>query len=151
MTINANGVWHGAAETHHGLYLTQSEYRLYYKGDKLDPDFPPPKPPVAIVVPAERPQAGDQSHFVTVPTVGDTTSPATRSTASVQPLAGTINPGSERQRILTEVREHLDLLKEFEGVIPQEELNQRKRELFMALPPAPPSANGKRMKADAVV
>lgn len=45
-----------------------------------------------------------------------------------------------RTKALAEVRQHLDLLKEFEGVIPAEELNRRKRELFLALPPAPPPA-----------
>ena len=44
----------------------------------------------------------------------------------------------DRRSTLKEVREHLDLLKEFEGVISQDELIKRKRELFLALPPAPP-------------
>merc|ERR1719491_1071867 len=48
------------------------------------------------------------------------------------------DPIEQRRRILSEVREHLNLLKEFEGIISQEDLNQRKRELFLALPPAPP-------------
>jgi hypothetical protein len=37
--------------------------------------------------------------------------------------------------------EHLDLLKEFEGVISDEDLVKRKRELFLALPSAPPAAS----------
>jgi len=49
-------------------------------------------------------------------------------------------PHDERRLLLQEVREHLDLLKEFEGVIAPEELNKRKRELFLALPSAPPPA-----------
>lgn len=51
-------------------------------------------------------------------------------------------PAEERRRILQEVREHLDLLKEFEGSISKEDLSRRKRELFAALPPAPPPAAG---------
>ena len=44
----------------------------------------------------------------------------------------------DRRVILQEVKDHLNLLKEFEGVISEEELVKRKRELFLALPPAPP-------------
>lgn len=44
----------------------------------------------------------------------------------------------ERRRVLHEVREHLELLKEFEDVVPEEELKKRKRDLFLALPNAPP-------------
>lgn len=50
------------------------------------------------------------------------------------------DPLENRRKILTEVREHLDLLKEFEGIISDEDLAQRKRDLFRALPPAPPPA-----------
>lgn len=49
-------------------------------------------------------------------------------------------PMDQRRKVLSEVREHLDLLKEFEGVISDEELAERKRQLFLALPPAPPPA-----------
>jgi hypothetical protein len=35
---------------------------------------------------------------------------------------------------MEEVRAHLDLLKEFEGAVPESEINQRKRELFAILP-----------------
>lgn len=44
----------------------------------------------------------------------------------------------ERFGVLHEVREHLELLKEFEDVVPEEELRKRKRELFLALPSVPP-------------
>lgn len=44
----------------------------------------------------------------------------------------------ERREVLHEVREHLELLKEFEDVVPEEELKKRKRALFLALPNAPP-------------
>lgn len=47
----------------------------------------------------------------------------------------------ERRALLKEVKEHTELLKEFEGVISDEELAQRKRALYMALPPVPPPAN----------
>jgi hypothetical protein len=40
----------------------------------------------------------------------------------------------ERRRLMEEVRAHLDLLKQFEGAVPENEINQRKRELFAILP-----------------
>ena len=52
----------------------------------------------------------------------------------------------ERRKLLAEVREHLDILKEFEGAISPEELAERKRQLFLALPPAPPAAPGSHKK-----
>jgi hypothetical protein len=47
---------------------------------------------------------------------------------------------AKRLKLLSEVKEHLDLLKQFEGVISPEELAERKRKLYQALPPAPPAA-----------
>jgi len=61
-------------------------------------------------------------------------------TTSQSQMSKGSTPHDERRSLLKEVREHLDLLKEFEGVIAPEELNKRKRELFIALPPAPPPA-----------
>jgi hypothetical protein len=51
------------------------------------------------------------------------------STAAVLPGGST----EERRRRIEEVRAHLDLLKEFEGAVPESEINQRKRELFAIL------------------
>ena len=47
----------------------------------------------------------------------------------------------ERRQILQEVRQHLDILKELEGVISEEEMAKRKSELFAALPPLPPPSD----------
>jgi hypothetical protein len=64
--------------------------------------------------------------------------------ANVAPLkAAAVAQDSElttekRRVVLNEVREHLELLKEFEGVVPEEELKKRKLALFFALPDAPP-------------
>jgi hypothetical protein len=54
-----------------------------------------------------------------------------------------LEPGPDRRLILEEVREHLNLLKEFEGVISEDALNKRKRELFATLPSAPPSTTSR--------
>jgi len=55
-------------------------------------------------------------------------------------------PLRRRKMLLDEVREHLDLLKEFEGAIPPEEIEERKRQLFYRLP-LPPLDGSKRKKA----
>lgn len=116
---------------------------MYYKGFKLDPNFPAPKPPVPIAVPSERPEVGDKSHLLKE---GTTSGGGQHATSSSEAHDHTTS--AERQKILAEVREHLALLKEFEGAVSEEDLNRRKRALFLALPPAPPPAGTKRMKTD---
>jgi len=109
-------------------------FRLYYQYDKFDPDFPPPISPRELVVPVERPKPVK-------------TRKATGAGASYHPLQadstellGESQEVDNRRKALQEVKEHLELLKEFEGIIPAEELANRKRELYAALPPAPPMA-----------
>ena len=58
-----------------------------------------------------------------------------------------VSDAESRARLLDEVKEHLELLKQFDGIIPEEEISQRKRELFLALPLPPPPA-AKREKKD---
>jgi hypothetical protein len=125
----------------HGHNHVLLAFRLYYKSDVLDPDFPPPVLPHPLNVPQERPK-GNASHEVVL------RSPKAAAARLPPPPAPTpIDPLEARRKILSEVKEHLDLLKEFEGVISDDDLAQRKRELFRALPPAPPAA--KRAKGDA--
>jgi hypothetical protein len=45
--------------------------------------------------------------------------------------------GEERRAILGEVREHLDILKEFDGLISEEDYAAHKRRLYLALPSVP--------------
>uniref|UniRef100_A0A7S3P449 Uncharacterized protein n=1 Tax=Amphora coffeiformis TaxID=265554 RepID=A0A7S3P449_9STRA len=118
-------------------------FRLYYNGDKPDPTFPAPMPPRPLKVPQERPKGDGMEGAIKSPK-------GTMTNMSVLPMAPyaaggmvsvpTVDPLEQRRKILTEVREHLDLLKEFEGIISEEDLAQRKRDLFKALPPAPPPA-----------
>lgn len=133
-------------------------FRLYYNGDKLDPDFPKPILPRPLKVPLERPRGDDESKAAllkgghVVPSLGSPTIPGGYGQYHHQqhhpgmmqspPLALT-DPLEHRRKILSEVREHLDLLKEFEGIISDDDLAQRKKELFRALPPAPPPAKDK--------
>lgn len=56
--------------------------------------------------------------------------------------------------MLKEVKDHLDVLKEMEGIIPPAEMQARKRALWAAMPPAPEAfavavaaGGGKRKKA----
>jgi hypothetical protein len=57
------------------------------------------------------------------------------STSAAAALAARGTGGvEERRRLMEEVRAHLDLLKQFEGAVPENEINQRKRELFAILP-----------------
>ena len=117
-------------------------FRLYYRGDQLDPDFPDPVPPKNIVVPATMPHkdagAAPRPVLVNKPYDGDAPGKGGTTARTPQQAAVHSNPSDERRRLLQEVREHLDLLREFEDVAPEEELANRKRELYAALPPAPP-------------
>lgn len=138
----------------HGHNHVICAFRLYYRGDVLDPDFPPPVLPHPLRVPQERPKeaadggnqhpaAGRPTDIVTHPR---TIKAEARLLLPPPPLPP-VDPLEARRKILAEVKEHLDLLKEFEGVISEDDLAQRKRELFAALPPAPPSA--KKVKQEA--
>ena len=135
-------------------------FRMYYKGDKLDPDLPPPTPPVPIVVPTQRPSAnGDTGHYIynNVGPAAPMPNPMVAQTSAARPEGHSAGedspspdngPAEQRQSTLKEVRDHLELLKQFDGIIPADEINRRKRELFLALPPAPPpsSSGTKRHK-----
>jgi hypothetical protein len=144
-------------------------FRMYYRYDQLDPTFPPPISPREIVVPNSREKTlpftmkkmlpsgihfnDDSSAYGVNMLLNE--SNATVAVATKLPVRPTTEEQSmsERRMALQEVREHLELLKEFEGVVPDEELANRKRELFLALPPAPTMAHfsspdGKKYKVD---
>jgi hypothetical protein len=136
-------------------------FRIYYRFDTLDPTFPDPVSPRELIIPAEKvaalprpvkPAAAVVVKAAISPAAAvDDDSP---SDAGVAALLDDAPPKpmtlEERRRVMQEVREHLELLKEFEGVISEEELAQRKRELFLALPSAPVSStpDGKRIKTE---
>lgn len=52
----------------------------------------------------------------------------------------------ERMAILKEVETHLELLKEFVGVVPEDELANRKKALYAVLPTIPPDASDPKKK-----
>lgn len=85
-------------------------FRLYYKFDQLDPDFPDPKPAVPIVVPSEKPSKSEQVHFYNGgPAVASSAarSQALNFTSPKVPFDGAAlaapDPMSERARVLKEV------------------------------------------------
>jgi len=62
---------------------------------------------------------------------------------SLEPMADDNNDTELRAKIVQEIKEQLELLKEFEGVISPEEMKMKKKELFLSLPIIP-SSLGKR-------
>jgi hypothetical protein len=148
---------------HNNLILC---YRMYYKNGVLDPSLPPARSPVPIQIPIGGNEwmeigpppaqsnfpapaqliirAPAQSNMLVKASVAEKTPSKELGHANVAPLkAAAVAQDSElttekRRVVLNEVREHLELLKEFEGVVPEEELKKRKLALFFALPDAPP-------------
>jgi len=118
-------------------------YRIYYRGLGLDPNIFPSIPPKVVEVPLRKPanlrQAANRA-------AGGGDGAPTLNLANM-----TINAGfgrsqpevseEERRAMLKEVKDHTELLKEFEGIVSEEELAQRKRALYAALPPVPPPFN----------
>lgn len=119
-------------------------FRLYYCGDRLDTNIPAPTLMVNMqsLRNKDRTDVPPRTEVPIVPRVVNTagSSGKTLPTAS-KPV---VVMKEEPRLTVQEVREHLELLKEFEGVIPNEEIAQRKRDLFMALPAIP----AKRNKSD---
>merc|ERR1719223_218929 len=108
-------------------------YRVYYRGLNLDENIFDPEPPRIVDVPRKKPEDWGTRDGETVLTL----------TSDVH----TIDIGlsvEERRAMLKEVKDHTELLKDFEGVIPDEEIAERKRALYAALPPVPPPAGGVR-------
>jgi len=140
-----------------------SVYRVYYRGVAVDPKIFPALPPKVVEVPLRKP-----ANFRFVPNNVAGCGDDVPSIPSI-PLANmSISPGKgwnngeiseeERRAMLKEVKDHTELLKEFEGIIPDEELVKRKRALYLALPPVPPPAGpagpaggGKKQKKKAKV
>lgn len=125
-------------------------YRIYYRGIVVDPKIFPPVAPREVEVPAKKTEAAEQ---VEASDVGGSASSLLVSDLTINPpvKAKPVELSDEERRaILKEVKDHTELLREFEGVIPDDELAARKRALYAALPPVPPPA-GKKQKKGAKV
>lgn len=125
---------------HNHVFLA---YRIYYRGVNVDPNLFPATPLRYVEVPIVKPENTQQARIITA-SGGDG--------APSIPLANmTMNShveitDEERRAILKEVKDHTELLKEFEGVISEEELSKRKRALYAALPPVPLPASGGKVQ-----
>ena len=157
MTSNSCPVPRNWSHAHNNAIMC---YRMYYRGDAMDPSFPAPNLPKDIYVAAEKPSsiassppspAAAQPHAVaslTAITSGTKPKKNPQAVRDANKKKGVTL--EDRRLMLKEVKEHLNLLlKEFEGVIPAEDLVRRKRELFLARLPAPPPA--KRPKKEETV
>lgn len=109
--------------------------RMYYRGTELDETFPAPKPP-KVKIPAEY----DGQYSPPLQLREKLAQPATAESGAVPEEEVTTD---ERRKIMEEVKEHLAILQQFEGIISDEELKARKRELFESLP-----TPGKRSKTE---
>ena len=139
--------------THNNVIMT---YKMYY--DRLTPDasFPKAEPATEIVVPHEKPKANEGSVVGHIrPTLPSFNTNGLAASPKAPPPAAASTPGrakndgsslsitetqEERLLILQEVKEHMDLLEKFEGIVHRDILKKRKRDLFDALPSVPPSA-----------
>mmetsp|Transcript_9678 Transcript_9678/g.16103 ORF Transcript_9678/g.16103 Transcript_9678/m.16103 type:complete len:303 (+) Transcript_9678:156-1064(+) len=142
-------------------------YRMYFRGDELNTAFPTPMPPKELYIATDKPAsmatamtpssvaamsvtsslASPQAPVLVTAKLLKATPAASEETAPKEAADNKSDaPPEDRRLVLKEVREHLDLLKEFDGIIPAEDLVKRKRELFLAMPPAPPPAAAKRPK-----
>ena len=156
MTSNSCPVPRNWSHAHNNAIMC---YRMYYRGDAMDPSFPAPNLPKDIYVAAEKPSsmansppspaAAQPPAVASLTTITSATKPKTTPQAVGDATKKKGVTPEDRRLMLNEVKEHLDLLKEFEGVIPAEDLVRRKRELFLAMPPAPPPA--KRTKKEDTV
>lgn len=134
--------WH---HSHNNIIMT---YQMYYNGLTLDPTFPAPQLATQIIVPREKPKTdaeGINAQSNPTPNHGHyTVGAAGRKGPPPGSAAGVLSPAEmetteERRAVLQEVKEHMDLLEKFEGIVDTNVLKKRKRDLFDALPPAPPT------------
>ena len=152
-------------------------YRMFYDGEDIASDLPPAVDPnPARVVPNKKPLVYPPplAHMPSVPMgVSPDAPPADSGYGSddLKAFASQISAstprgmgGAKRKKgkldeetrraMLKEVKDHLDVLKEMEGIIPPAEMQARKRALWAAMPPAPEpfavaAGGGKRKKAAA--
>ena len=137
-------------------------YRMYFKNGAVDPSLPASRPPKPIVIPLQRPPPEESASVHPSPAraagravvMVDTTAQLKEEDVNAAELEAIVRGdgprtgADNRLELLQEVREHLELLREFQDVIPQEELNQRKRDLFLALPGAPPPSERKAARIE---
>lgn len=141
--------------SHLNIFLA---YKMYYEKGELNTNLPPARDPDPNrVVPNKKPPNGeyppganmrggdddDESGEEGAKKGATTRRSSTEKGSKTKALT---SPADERRALLQEVREHLELLKEFEGVISPAEMSKRKKDLFMSLPSAPSSTRKDKNK-----
>ena len=126
-------------------------YRMYYDGEAIATDLPPPiDPNPSRKVPKKKPNeyppplvpgaspsidGGDGNVSDELQAYAgqlDSSSPVRGGTRGADHIDDTT-----RRAMLKEVKDHLDVIKELEGIMPAAEAEQRKRALYAAMPPPP--------------
>lgn len=121
---------------------------MYYRGCSLDPDIFAPIAPREVEIPESKP------NVVAVTAVETNAESLCVEDLTKQNFKAKIVELSdeERRALLNEIKVHTELLKEFVGVIPDDELAERKRVLYASLPPVPfHSASRKKQRKCASV
>lgn len=143
-------------DAHNNVILT---FRIYYDGLRLDPTLPAPAPVVEINVPHEKPAPINGAAVMRDPGTVRYTAASARAApapsalvpappAAAPPVyaASREENHEERLQVLREVKEYMEVLEKFDGVIHEDFLMKRKRELFEALPSIPKSCTERSLK-----
>ena len=124
-------------------------YRMYYDGEAIATDLPPPiDPNPSRKVPRKKPKEYPPPPLVSgaLPSVdggdgnvSDELQAYAGQLDSVSPVRGRTRgiDDTARRAMLKEVKDHLDVIKDLEGIMPAAEAEQRKRALYAAMPPPP--------------
>ncbi len=121
-------------------------YRIYYLGTAVNPNIFPAVPPKISETPAKRNAIAKSGQTAKV-SVEVTASPSHHAVVDVTNNgSGDELSAKARIAILQEIKVHTELLSAFEGVISGNELAERKRALYAALPVPPPAA--KKVKVE---
>lgn len=117
--------------SHISIFLA---YRMYYDGEAIATDLPPPiDPNPKRKVPKEKPEA-----YPLPPLVPGVFPPLPAGDGYVSDELVSGSPDDDTRRaMLKEVKDHMDVIKQLEGIMPPAEAQQRKRALYAAMPPPP--------------
>ena len=128
---------------------------MFYLGNDINPNLPPaldPNPrrvvpsirPKPEIIEAENLKRAAKTALDALRASKHTSSPhshkkqkvGTKSAekATVSSKVPTTQEKTERRALLKEIKDHLDILKEMKGIIPDKDLNARKKALFARLP-----------------
>jgi hypothetical protein len=137
-------------------------YKMFYDGAVRNPMLPPAVDPnPQRVVPSVRPRpevvaANDARRAANVADIANKISLEVKAAASrmrkrqriaAEPLempffpnhellpdSNALDDATERRALLKEIKDHIEILHEFKGIISEDDLNERKRALFERLP-----------------